>query len=43
VLIKRQRGEFLLTDVEGQTRTAHERLVPVSVCKRGHWSTCGEK
>jgi dihydroorotase len=43
VLMKRQQGEFVLTDTEGQTRTTQERLVPVTVCKRGHWSACGGK
>ena len=41
VLLKRQQGAFPLMDVEGQSRMAHERLVPVSVCKRGKWSACG--
>jgi len=40
VLMQLQRGEFLLTDAAGQTRTAPERLVPISVCKRGQWSDC---
>ncbi len=43
VLMKRQKGSFALTDVENQTRMASERLVPISVCKRGKWSTCGIK
>lgn len=41
VLLKRERGRFPLVDVEDQTRVASERLVPVSVCKRGQWSPCG--
>ena len=41
VLLKRERGSFPLVDVENQTRIASERLVAVSVCKRGQWSTCG--
>lgn len=41
VLLKRERGHFPLEDVEGQMRFAPERLVPISVCKRGQWSTCG--
>ena len=40
VLMKKERGAFTLTDVEGQTRTSPERLIPISVCKRGHWSSC---
>ena len=42
VLLKRERGSFPLMDAESQTRIAPERLVPISVCKRGHWSPCGE-
>ncbi len=41
VLLKRQQGEALLTDAEGQSRLAHERLVPISVWKRGERSACG--
>ncbi len=41
VLLKRERGKFPLLDVEHQTRVAAERLVPISVCKRGQWSACG--
>lgn len=41
VLLKREFGSFPLTDAEQQVRFAPERLVPVSVCKRGHWSPCG--
>ena len=41
VLLKREFGSFPLTDAEQQVRFAAERLVPVSVCKRGHWSPCG--
>ena len=41
VLLKREFGSFPLTDAEQQVRLAPERLVPVSVCKRGHWSPCG--
>lgn len=40
VLLKRVRGAFHLTDVEGVTRTSPERLFPVSVCKRGRWYPC---
>lgn len=40
VLLERQHGRFLLTDVEGQSRTATDRLVAKSVCKRGRWSQC---
>ena len=40
VLLKRQRGQFPLMDSEGQTRIASERLIAVSVCKRGHWTAC---
>lgn len=41
VLLKRERGSFPLTDVENQIRIAPERLIPVSVCKRGQWTACG--
>jgi dihydroorotase len=41
VLLRRERGNFPLTDVESQTRIAPERLVPISVCKRGQWTACG--
>jgi len=41
VLIKLEQGKFTLTDTEGQTRTSDEKLVPVSVCKRGFWMNCG--
>jgi len=41
VLLKHERGSFPLVDVEGQTRISSERLIPISVCKRGHWLTCG--
>jgi dihydroorotase len=41
VLLKRERGEFPLTDAEQQIRISPERLVPISVCKRGQWSACG--
>lgn len=41
VLLKLEHGNFPLLDVEHQTRMAPERLVPVSVCKRGEWSPCG--
>ena len=41
VLLKREFGSFPLTDAEQQVRLAPERLVPVSVCKRGHRSPCG--
>jgi dihydroorotase len=37
VLLERQQGRFPLTDVEGQTRFAAERLVAKHVCKRGQW------
>lgn len=42
VLLKQERGSFVLTDTEGQDRIAPERLVPVSVCKRGRWTACGK-
>lgn len=42
VLLDRQPGKFSLTDVEHQTRTANERLVAKSVCKRGEWFECRE-
>jgi dihydroorotase len=41
VLLKLERGNFPLEDVEQQIRMAPERLSAVSVCKRGHWSACG--
>ncbi len=41
VLLKHERGEFPLTDAEQQIRISPERLVPISVCKRGQWSACG--
>lgn len=41
VLLQRERGSFPLMDAESQTRIASERLVPISVCKRGQWSACG--
>lgn len=41
VLLQRERGSFPLMDAEHQTRVAAERLVPISVCKRGEWSACG--
>ncbi|MDA1045170.1 MAG: amidohydrolase family protein, partial [Verrucomicrobia bacterium] len=40
VLLKREQETFPLLDTEGQTRHANERLVPISVCKRGQWSAC---
>ncbi len=40
VLLQQERGRFPLEDVEGQIRHASERIVPVSVCKRGLWSSC---
>lgn len=40
VLLKREQGTFPLSDTEGQIRIAGERLVPVSVCKRGRWTAC---
>jgi dihydroorotase len=40
VLLRRERGQFPLIDVEGQTRIAPQRLVPISVCKRGQWANC---
>jgi len=40
VLMKRERGRFPLTDVEGETRISGERLIAVSVCKRGVWTKC---
>ncbi|WP_397568288.1 amidohydrolase family protein [Schlesneria sp. T3-172] len=41
VLLKLEEGRFTLTDTEGQTRTTNQKLVPVSVCKQGHWVPCG--
>lgn len=41
VLLRHERGQFPLTDVEGQTRVSSERLVPITVCKKGRWSLCG--
>ena len=41
VLMKHERGYFPLEDVEAQIRISPERLVSISVCKRGHWSACG--
>ena len=41
VLLKRERGNFPLVDAEQQSRMASQRLLPISVCKRGHWSRCG--
>lgn len=40
VLLKHERGNFPLVDVEGQTRIGGEQLVPISVCKRGRWTQC---
>ncbi|MBM4005233.1 MAG: amidohydrolase family protein [Planctomycetes bacterium] len=40
VLLKREKGNFPLLDVEGQIRHATERLIPTMVCKRGIWSQC---
>lgn len=40
VLLRHERGNFPLEDVEGQIRNSPERIVPVSVCKRGSWSSC---
>ena len=40
VLLRHERGHFPLEDVEGQIRYSPERIVPVSVCKRGRWSSC---
>lgn len=40
VLMKREPGAFPLMDTEGQSRIASERLRPVSVCKRGRWTSC---
>jgi dihydroorotase len=40
-ILKLDHGKFPLTDVEGVIRTAAQRLVPISVCKRGTWSRCG--
>ena len=42
-LLRLDRGQFPLVDVEHQTRIAPERLTPVSVCKRGQWSPCGKE
>lgn len=41
VLLERQPGQVVLTDVEHQSRTGKERLVAKSVCKRGKWFACG--
>lgn len=41
VLMKHERGNFPLEDVDAQVRISPERLVSVSVCKRGQWSACG--
>ncbi|HEY0982595.1 amidohydrolase family protein [Schlesneria sp.] len=41
VLLKLEEGRFTLTDTEGQTRITNQKLVPVSVCKQGHWVPCG--
>jgi dihydroorotase len=41
VLMKHERGNFPLEDVDAQIRISPERLVPVSVCKKGRWSACG--
>ena len=40
VLLRHERGSFPLSDVEHQIRHSPERLVPVSVAKRGVWSAC---
>lgn len=40
VLLRHERGDFPLEDAEGQVRHSPERVVPVSVCKRGEWSWC---
>lgn len=42
VLMKLEQGKFGLMDTEGQIRTTNEKLVPVSVCKRGNWVPCGQ-
>ena len=41
VLLKHERGVFPLMDAEKQIRISRERLVPISVCKRGQWTACG--
>ncbi len=41
VLLQRERGSFPLTNAENQTRIALERIVPISVFKRGQWTACG--
>lgn len=40
VLMQLEPGAFPLMDTEGQSRIAPERLRPVFVCKRGHWTSC---
>ena len=42
VLLDVERGQFPLVDSEQKIRMAAQRLVPVSVCKRGHWTACGD-
>lgn len=37
VLLQLAEGEFPLTDVKGQVRTANKKLLPKRVCKRGVW------
>ena len=39
-VLRKVSGSFPLMDVEGQVRLAPERLVAVSVCKLGRWTTC---
>ena len=40
VLLKHERGNFPLVDVEQQTRLSPERLAAMRVCKRGRWVDC---
>lgn len=40
VLLRQEQGDFPLEDVEGQIRRSPQRIVPVSVCKRGSWFSC---
>jgi dihydroorotase len=41
VLLRHERGNFSLVDVEQQKRLSPERLAAVRVCKRGRWMECG--
>jgi dihydroorotase len=40
-LLKLEAGRFALSDVEGVIRHSGQRLMPISVCKRGTWHRCG--